>query len=112
MQTQVEQALDLRPGSRGCGRKDRDGIEETVKVPSLKEACPRPLRMLRMATEHMTDYKEALKAVCESNSANTSDVNKLLKASLKGNFEDARRHVEQQQIIFEGVGEISDAGEQ
>jgi hypothetical protein len=112
-QTSREQALDLEPGSRGRGggRKNRDGIEEAPKVPTLKQACPRLLRLYRQAQEHMTEYKEALTKICEANHANAGDVNRLIKASFKGNFEDVRRHVEQQQIIFEGVGEVSDAHE-
>lgn len=101
------------PGTAGRnrGRQNRDGTEETVKVKPLKDECPRLLKMLRKGTDAMTDYKEALKAVCEANGANSADVAKLLKASLKGNYEDVRRHVEQQAIIFEAVGEVSDSGE-
>lgn len=112
MQTGTDQALDLRPGSRGrsSGRKDKDGIEQPIKVKPLKDECPRLMRLLRRVKDAQTEYKEALNKVCEANGANTSDVNRLLKSSLKGNFEDVKRHVEQQAIIFEEVGEVSDAG--
>jgi hypothetical protein len=59
----------------------------------------------------MRECQDDVKAVCEANGANTAQFMRLLKASLKGNFEDQRRKAEQQSIIFEAVGEVSDAGQ-
>lgn len=111
--TQTEQALDLKPGSRGRtrGRKNNDGSEETLNVKSLKDEAPRLLRLLRKATERMQECRDDIKAVCDANCANTAQFTRLLKASLKGNFEDQRRKAEQQSIIFEAIGEVSDAGQ-
>jgi hypothetical protein len=109
--TDPEQGALPGTQSRNRGRQNKDGTEETVKVEPLRKACPRLLRLYGKAVDTMTDYKEALKAACEANGANTADVARLIKASHKGNFEDVRRHVEQQAIIFEAVGEVSPSGE-
>jgi hypothetical protein len=115
--TQQQEALDLRPGSRGNGRtrprrgrKNPDSSEEVLNVSSLKSEAPRLLRQLRKATERLREAQDDVKAVCEASGANTAQFMRLLKASLKGNYEDERRKAEQQSIIFESVGEVSDAG--
>lgn len=108
--TQETGTQEQLPGTQTArGRKGRDGIEETVKVTTLRKACPQLLKLYRKSQDAATDYKDALKAACEANGANSADVNKLIKASFKGNYEDVRRHIEQQQIIFE-MGEVSDSG--
>lgn len=96
---------------RGAGRRDSTGTPETVKILPLKAECPRLLKMLRKAKKQMEDYRENLNDVCEANGANSAVVNRLLNASLKGNYETVRQKAEQQAIVFDGVGEVSDSGE-
>jgi hypothetical protein len=106
--TQAEKALGLKPGSRG--RKSRDGGEETIKLKPIKDAVRELMALYKKAEGAMADYNNLRKIVAERSNCNSADLNKLIKSSAKGNYEDVRRHIEQQQVLFEGVGEISASG--
>lgn len=103
--TQQERALDLRPGARG--RKDRDGTEETIKIKPIKDASKEVMKLLRRAETAKTECDDAFKLLAERSGTNVSNLKKLFKASLKGNYADVRRDIDQQSVIFEQVGEIS-----
>lgn len=111
MTTQAERALDLQPGSRGRGRKNRDGGEETIKIQPIKEAVGELMTLYKKAQSAMGAYNDARKKVSERSNCNSADLNKLIKSSAKGDFEDVRRHIEQQQVLFESVGEVAGGGD-
>lgn len=104
MQTQAEAALDMQPGSRG--RKGRDGSEETIKIKPIKDAVGDLMKLYKKAELARADYNNAAKAVAERSNANTADIKRLIKSSADGKYEDTRRHIEQQQVLFESVGEV------
>lgn len=99
-------ALDLPPGGRGRGRKSPDGSEETIKIKPIKEAVGELMVLYKQMESASAAYNNARKLVSERSNCNSADLNKLIKASAKGNFEDVRRHVEQQSVLFESVGEV------
>lgn len=102
--TQAETALNMQPGARG--RKGRDGSEETIKIKPIKDAVGDLMRLYKKAELALADYNNAAKGVAERSNANTADIKRLIKASAKGNYQDVRRHIEQQQVLFEAVGEV------
>ena len=106
--TQAENALDLKPGSRG--RKSRDGGEETIKLKPIQDACADLMKAYKKAELAKQDYNATAKAVAERSNCNTSDIKRLIKSSATGKYEDTRRHIEQQQALFEGIGEVQGGG--
>jgi hypothetical protein len=106
--TQTETALDLKPGARG--RKGRDGSEETIKLKPIKDAVRELMALYKKLEQAQSDYNNLRKIVAERSNCNSADLNKLIKSSAKGNYQDVRRHIEQQQVLFEGVGEVSASG--
>lgn len=109
MNQQAETTAGARKGAKG--RKDRDGIEEVIKVAPIKEASGEVMRLLKRSLNAAGDYKAALKAMAERSNTNSRNLNRLFKASEKGNFADVRRDVDQQQVLFEMVGEIQGGAE-
>ena len=103
MQTQTE-----LPGteSKRRGRKDRDGTEETIDFQIIKDRAPEIMKLFRKSEAAKTLLNEGFKALAEVSGTNTGNLKKLFRSSLKGNFADARRDVDQQQVLFETIGEI------
>jgi hypothetical protein len=106
-------ALDLPPGGRGRGkgsnangRKDGTGTEETIKIRPLKDGCAECMKLYKIAEEAKKAYNAAAKAVSERGGINTGSFKKLITASAKGKYEDVRRSIEQQSVLFEKVGEV------
>lgn len=107
--TTAEQALGMQEGSRGrSGRKDKEGGEETIKIKPIKDAAKDVLKLMRKADAARGQVSDAIKALAERSGTNASNLKRLFKASLKGNFADVRRDVDQQSVLFEQVGEISE----
>lgn len=106
MATSPDQALDLPPGGRGRGRKSSDGSEETIKIKPIKDAVGELMTLYKKAETAQAEYNNARKLVSERSNCNSADLNRLIKSSAKGNFEDVRRHIEQQSVLFEAVGEV------
>lgn len=121
-------ALDMPPGSRGKGtgntsarsmrgRKSGDGSEETIKIAPIKEATKELMRAYKKKELANADYNAMAKAVAERSNANTGILKRLIASSAKGKYQDTRRLIEQQAVLFEMVGEVpggsvtdSDAG--
>lgn len=114
METQTQErtthdvALNMPKGGRGRrGRKDSSGDEQVLKAQPIKEALGELMALYKKAAQASTDYSAARKAVAERSNANSADLNRLIKASAKGNFEDVQRHIQQQADLFETIGEAS-----
>lgn len=107
----TEQALDLRPGSRGRGRKDRDGTEEIPKWDSIKQGCAEMMRAYKRLEQARESFNDTVKAVAERGNVNAATLKSLVRASASGNFKDAQRKIDQQATLFEMVGEIQGAPE-
>lgn len=111
-QEQRTQALDLPPGGRGrnknnaSGRKDGTGTEETIKIRPLKDGCGECMKLYKIAEAAKQAYNAAVKMVAERGGINAGSFKKLIASSAKGKFEDTRRTIEQQSILFEKVGEV------
>jgi len=108
MGTQAETALDLRPGSRG--RKSKDGGEETIKLKPIQDACTELMAGYKKKEAANKEYNTLFKAVAERAGCNAPDLKRLIKSSADGKYEDTRRHIEQQQALFEGIGEVEGGG--
>lgn len=105
---QQQQQGDL-PGTKASrsGRANRDGTEETIKIKPIKDACADLMKLHKKAENAKADYRTAVKGVAERSGTNAANINKLVKASSKGNYSDVRRDIDQQSVIFEQVGEIA-----
>jgi hypothetical protein len=101
---------DLAGGRRGKsggrGRKDGSGGEETFKLKPIKEGVAEVMKLYKRFELAKDDYNAAAKAVAERGNLNTSSLKKLISSSAKGKFEDTRRMIEQQNVLFAGVGEV------
>jgi hypothetical protein len=106
--TQTQTALDMKPGARG--RKSADGSAEVIKITPIKEGAAEVMKLMRRAESAKTQAAEALEALAERSGTNVSVLKKLFKASLKGNFSDVRRDVDQAADLFERVGELPGGG--
>lgn len=113
MPTTHDAALEMRPGSRGRrGRKDSTGDEQVLKVGPIKEALSELATLAKKSQLAAQAYNDARKKVAERSNCNSAQLNKLIKASLAGRFEDANRLVQQTAELFEAVGEVQGVTEQ
>lgn len=102
--TQQQTALDMRPGSRG--RRDQSGIEGPVKVKPLKDGVKELMKLYMRIESAKTKYKEALKTCAGAGNVSASTLGKLIRVSANGKFKDTVHAVEQEQEVFEAVGEV------
>lgn len=104
-------ALNMPKGSRGRrGRKDSTGDEQVLKAQPIKDAVAELMVAFKKSEDARTAYNDLRKQVAERSNASASDLNKLLKASARGNFEDVQRKVQGTADLFELVGEVAGAG--
>ena len=107
MNAPMETNLDLKQGSRGRrGRKDSTGDEQVLKATPIKEALTELMVAFQKAEAAKVEYNDLRKKVAERSNASAADLNKLLKASARGNFEDVQRKVQGTADLFELVGEV------
>lgn len=105
---QAQEALGLPAGSRGQGgRKGHDGSEEVPDFKSVKEASREVVKLLQKAEDAKEKAAKAINALAERSNTNSRNLRALFKASMKGNFADKRRDLEQQIVLFEQVGEVT-----
>lgn len=106
----MDQALpgleDIKSNLGKRGRKNSDGTEETIKIKPIQDAVKDAMKLYRKFDAAKIDFNECIKGIAERSNANASTIKKLISSSYKGKFEDARRMVEQQSVIFESVGEV------
>lgn len=103
----LERSLDLKQGSRGRrGRKDQTGDEQVLKAQPIHEAVSELMAAFQKAELAKTEYNDLRKKVAERSNASAADLNKLLKASAKGNFEDVQRKVQGTADLFDLIGEV------
>lgn len=88
------------------GRKNSDGTEETIKLKPIKDAVSDAMKLYVKMDDAKVAFNDCVKGISERSNANASTIKKLISSSYKGKFEDTRRMVEQQQVIFESVGEV------
>lgn len=106
MQTQTEASNT----SSRAGRKSRDGSDEVIKFKPIKDATKDLMALFKKKQLADEAYRDQLKAVAERGNVNSSNLNRLVKASAKGNYADVRRDIDQQSILFENIGEIRGDG--
>lgn len=94
------------------GRKKADGTERTLEPLTVRKGLNRLMELLRKADSAKEDYNDALKKLADSGGFQASNINKLIKASIKGNFADVKRDVDQLSILFDEVGEAPGGGKQ
>lgn len=103
----IEQNLDLKQGSRGRrGRKDSTGDEQVLKARPIKDALGELVAAFQKFDAARIEYNDLRKLVAERGNASAADLNKLLKASARGNFEDVQRKVQGTADLFELIGEV------
>jgi hypothetical protein len=103
----IEQNLDLKQGSRGRrGRKDSTGDEQVLKAKPIKDALGELMASFQKFEDARSAYNELRKQVAERANASAADLNRLLKASARGNFEDVQRKVQGTADLFELIGEV------
>lgn len=103
----ISRALDLPKGGRGArGRKDSSGDEQVLKAQPIKESLAELMIAFKKSEDARIAYNDLRKKVAERSNASASDLNKLLKASARGNFEDVERHVQATADLFDLIGEV------
>lgn len=102
MQTQQTEGTTRAPN----GRKGRDGTDEVIKFKPIKDATKDLMTLYKKKQQADADYRASLKAVAERGNVNSGNLNRLVKASAKGNYADVRRDIDQQSVLFESIGEI------
>lgn len=99
------------PGTdRRPGRKGKDGGEEIIKFSTIKERSAEQMKLIRRADSAKNAMNDGFKALAEASGTNVSNLKKLFKASFNGNFKDVQRDIDQQQVLFETLGEIPGGG--
>jgi hypothetical protein len=97
MPTTHEEALDLKPGSRGrAGRKDRDGQSSVIKLESLSIKVDHLLDLYKQYTD-----SDAVKSIAEQAGLNAATVRKYIKARAGDDFDSTREKVLQLALVFE-----------
>lgn len=93
-------------GRKAVGRRDGQGNEKTVKIPPLKAGVKECMTLFMRAEAARVRYKDACKATAERGGIESSTLNKLIKSSAKGRFEETKSDIDQQALIFDQVGEV------
>lgn len=105
--TPVSESLGLQPGSRGqAGRKGHDGTEEVPDFKSIKAAAKDVMKALRKVDDAKSSAAKLINNLAERSNTNSKNLRRLFKASLKGNFSDVRRDIEQQSVLFDQIGDV------
>jgi hypothetical protein len=100
-------SLDMPKGNRGRrGRKDSTGDEQVMKAQPIKEALTELMAAYKRAELARVAYNDLRKQVAERSNSSASDLNRLIRASARGNFEDVQRKVQQSADLFELIGEV------
>lgn len=103
----MDAATGTLPGTdRKPGRRDKDGTEETIKLKPIKDRMAEQMKLMRRADDAKTKMNEGFKSLAEASGTNVTNLKRLFRASFNGNFADARRDIDQQQVLFEQIGEI------
>lgn len=97
---------------KAAGRKAADGTEKTLEPFTVRKGLTNLMALRRKADAANDEYNDALKKLAEKAGFQASNINKLIKASIKGNFADVKRDVEQLDILFGEVGEAPGGGAQ
>ena len=108
-QGNLDTSTGAAKGTRG--RKGPDGTEETIKVTTIKQGVADLMRLYKKAQAAKDDYNNSAKGLAERSNCNTGILKKLISSSAKDKYEDTRRLVEQQSVLFEAVGEVPGGSE-
>lgn len=100
-----------RESKRGNGRKDKDGTAEIVKFESITKGCSEMMKAYKKLELAKDDYNATVKAVAERSNSNVTTLKKLVRSSAKGNFQDVKDKLDQEQEVFDMVGEIGSGKE-
>lgn len=99
------------PGTdRKPGRRTKDGGEEVIKFQTIKDRMGEQMKLIRRSDDAKTKMNEGFKALAEASGTNVGNLKKIFKASYNGNFKDVQRDIDQQQVLFETIGEIPGGG--
>lgn len=103
MPTSAEQALDLKPGSRGKGRRGSEGQEAVIKLEALSVKTDELVKLHTAATDAATDFGEAVKKVAEEAGLNAATVRKYIAARAGDKYDETKQRVLQLALVFEEV---------
>lgn len=107
----MEGTQEQLPGTdRKPGRRDKDGGEEVIKLKPIKDRMGEQMKLLRRAEDAKTKSNEGFKELAKASGTNVGNLKKLFRASNGGNFKDVQRDIDQQQVLFEQIGEIPGGG--
>lgn len=110
-QDEVARRLPPKETKSARGRKDSSGGEEPIKFDPIKKACSEMMRAAKKAELAMSDYNALLKIVAERSGVKAGSLKRLVRSSIKGNFEDVKGAIDQQAALFDTIGEIPVGGE-
>lgn len=107
VQPQLPGTNERSADRKAKGRKAADGTEKTLKPLTVKAGLAECMKLLRKVESAKENYQDAVKKLAESGGFQASALNKLLKVSLNGKFAEAKRDIDQVQILFDEVGEAA-----
>lgn len=92
--------------NKASGRKDSTGTEEPIKLKPIKDGVRDAMKLYVKLESAKADYNQFMKGLSERSNVNSTTLKKLISSSHKGKFVDTQRLIEQQQEIFDAVGEV------
>lgn len=88
------------------GRRSAGGTQEVPDFATVKEGVGDLMKRFKKLQNAKDDYQDACAKLAERTNTNARNLNKLVKSSFKGTFDDARRDIDQQSAMFEIVGKV------
>lgn len=110
-QDEVSRRLPPKETKSARGRKDSEGTEEPIKFEPIKKACSEMMRAAKKVDLAQADYNNVCKIVAERSGVKAGSLKRLVRASIKGNYEDVKGAIDQQAALFETIGELHVGGE-
>lgn len=104
--TQQQESLGLKPGSRGNGRKSGDGTEEPLKIKPIKDDIGDLMKLYRKEIDAKEKTNEKAKSIAERSNCSAGTLKRLVRASYRGKFEETQRKINQESDVFEAIGEV------
>ena len=96
--------LELTPPD---GPKDgRTASAETMKIPTIKQACAHMMRAYLKAESARDHYNQIVKDIAKRSNADPSALKKLIKHSAGGTFHDYERTLIKATVLFDLVGQV------
>jgi hypothetical protein len=96
--------LELTPPA---GPKDgRTESAETMKIPTIKQACAHMMRAYLAAKKAQAHYNQIVKDIAARSNANPAAIKKLIKHSEAGTFHEYERDLNKATVLFDLIGQV------